>query len=100
MLLCEFFGVSKSISNDLHISIAIRTAWPPLNHPLSDQPDTSTIKKISLITTLIATVFTHCLYSFMTSNRCEQGCARYFMHLFKHLFIGLTSFPCKYFINN
>ena len=27
---------------DKHNSIAIRTAWPPLNHPLSDQPDTRT----------------------------------------------------------
>ena len=25
------------------ISIAIRTAWPPLSHPLSDQPETKTI---------------------------------------------------------
>jgi len=29
---------------DLQSSKAIRTAWPPLNQPLSDQPDTRTIR--------------------------------------------------------
>jgi len=40
-------GLNQKIRyrENIHSSIAIRTACPPLNHPLSDQPATSTEMK-------------------------------------------------------
>ena len=63
-----------SLQEDSHISIAIRTAWPPLNHPLSDQPDTSTMIDQVLvydIKPIRTQVLTHRLDRFVASDRCE-----------------------------
>ena len=56
------------LDNNPQSSIAMRTACPPLNQPLSDHPETRTGRPIKPRSHCAIVLLTHCLNSFLTGD--------------------------------